>query len=76
MTDSTSEPTELNSGGEVRLWQAGIVSTSREWMSGPRRRKLEAEQYLFGDGTDFAYVCNSAGLSAGRLRGQLGRLKR
>jgi hypothetical protein len=76
MSNRATEPIEKDSFGEERLWQAVIVSTIRDWISGPLRRKREAEQYLFGDGTDFAYVCESAGMNAGRLRGRLGRLKR
>jgi hypothetical protein len=76
MTDSEQEVMQHDSIGETRLWQAVILTTIREWMSGPLSRKVEAERYLFGDGTDFADVCKSAGMNAGRLRGQLARLKR
>jgi predicted nucleic acid-binding protein len=60
---------------EVRLWQAVIVTTIQEWVSGPLRRKREAEEYLFKDQRDFLLVCQSAGLDAGRLRSKLARLK-
>jgi predicted nucleic acid-binding protein len=60
---------------EVRLWRAVIVSTIQEWVSGPLRRKREAEEYLFKDRQDFLLVCQSAGLDAGRLRSKLARLK-
>jgi hypothetical protein len=60
---------------EVRIWQAVIVSTIEEWMSGPLRRSLEAEQFLFRDEKDFSLVCQSAGMDAGRLRQQLVRLR-
>jgi hypothetical protein len=60
---------------EVRIWQAVIVSTIEEWMSGPLRRSLEAEQFLFRDENDFRLVCQSAGMDAGRLRQQLVRLR-
>jgi hypothetical protein len=76
MIDGTTEAREHDSVAEMRLWQAVIVSTIREWTSGPLRRKLEAERYLFSESSDFALVCQSAGISVGRLRGQLGRLKR
>ena len=72
MIDGATEAREHDSLAETRLWQAVIVSTIREWTSGPLRRKLEAERYLFSDSSDFAMVCQSAGISAGRLRGQLG----
>jgi hypothetical protein len=62
--------------GMERVWQAVIVSTIREWISGPLRRKLEAEKYLFGDSSDFTLVCQSAGMNADYLRARLGRLKR
>jgi hypothetical protein len=58
------------------MWQAVIVSTIREWMSGPLRRQVEAEKYLFGSGADFKSVCESAGMDVDRLRVKLGRLKR
>jgi hypothetical protein len=60
---------------EERIWQAVIVSTIEEWMSGPLRRSLEAEQFLFRDEDDFRLVCQSAGMNAGRLRQQLVRLR-
>jgi hypothetical protein len=74
MSSRVTEPTERDAVAEVRLWQAVILSTIREWISGPLRRKREAERYLFGDGTDFAYVCEAAGMNVGYLRGRLGRL--
>jgi hypothetical protein len=74
MSSRATEPTERNSMAEVRLWQAVILSTIREWISGPLRRKREAERYLFDDRTDFAYVCEAAGMNLGHLRGRLGRL--
>jgi hypothetical protein len=60
---------------EVRLWQAVVVTTIQEWVSGPLRRKREAEDYLFKDQRDFPLVCQSAGLDVGRLRSKLARLK-
>jgi len=60
---------------EVRLWQAVVVTTIQEWVSGPLRRKREAEEYLFKDERDFPLVCQSAGLDVGRLRSKLSRLK-
>ena len=41
---------------EARLWQAVIVSTIREWLSGPLRLKRQAEDYLFHDNKDFPVV--------------------
>jgi hypothetical protein len=76
-----AESTELELVGkeenvaEERLWQAVIVSTIQEWMSGPLRRSREAEQFLFWDENDFSQVCESAGMDAGRLREKLFRLR-
>ena len=75
MSNKAREASEEDSVAEVRLWQAVIASTIREWISGPLRRKMQAESYLFGDRTDFAYVCESAGMNAGRLRRRLEGLK-
>ncbi|MGH9691866.1 MAG: hypothetical protein ACRD4C_12435 [Candidatus Acidiferrales bacterium] len=61
--------------GETRLWQAVIVNTIQEWISGPLRRKREAEDYLFRDDSDFPAVCQSAGMDIGRLRANLTRLR-
>lgn len=60
---------------EVRLWQAVLVTTIQEWVSGTLRSQREAEQYLFRDQTDFRMVCQSAGFDADRLRAKLNRLR-
>jgi hypothetical protein len=60
---------------ESRLWQAVIVSTIEEWISGPLRLKRQAEEYLFRDDSDFPAVCQSAGMDVGRLRAKLIRLR-
>jgi hypothetical protein len=60
---------------EVRLWQAVVLTTIQEWVSGPLRRKREAEDYLFKDQRDFPLVCQSAGLDVERLRSKLAQLK-
>jgi hypothetical protein len=60
---------------EKRLWQAVVLSTIQEWISGPLRYKREAEKYLFQDPSDFPMVCQSAGLDVDRLRAQLTRLR-
>jgi hypothetical protein len=59
---------------ETRLWQAVVVSTIQEWISGPLRKKREAEEYLFQD-KDFPLVCQSAGLDVDQLRAKLTRLR-
>jgi predicted nucleic acid-binding protein len=60
---------------EIILWRAVIARTIQEWISGPLRRRREAEQYLFDDNRDFPLVCRSAGMDAGRLRSRLTRLR-
>jgi hypothetical protein len=60
---------------EVRLWQAVIVNTVQDWISGPLRLKREAERYIFGQDSDFALVCQSAGMDVRRLRERLMRLR-
>ena len=60
---------------EKRLWQAVVLSTIQEWISGPLRYKRIAEEYLFQDHSDFPRVCQSAGLDVDRLRAQLLRLR-
>ena len=60
---------------EARLWQAVILSSVQDWMSGPLRLKREAESYLFGENSDFALVCQSAGMDVGRIRGRLSQLR-
>jgi hypothetical protein len=60
---------------EARIWQAVIVSTIEEWMSGPERHSREAEQFLFRDENDFPFVCQSAGMDAKSLRQKLVRLR-
>ena len=59
---------------EVRLWQAVVVRTIQDWMSGPLRQKRQAESYLFDRNTDFARVCESAGLNADDLRERLTKI--
>lgn len=66
---------EYESLGTARMWQAVILSTIQDWMSGPLRHQREAEEYMFGAGTDFTLVCESAGMDAGRLRANLRRLR-
>lgn len=62
-------------GAEVRLWQAVVVRVIQDWMSGPLRQKRLAEHYLFDRNTDFARVCESAGLNADDLRARLTRIR-
>lgn len=67
--------TETQAVSEKRLWQAVLVNTIQEWISGPLRSKRIAEEYLFQDQKDFPMVCESAGMDAGQLRAKLNRLR-
>jgi hypothetical protein len=71
----STESRDLHAPAETRVWQAVITKTIQEWISGPLRRKREAEEYLFRDEKDFPLVCQSAGLDVGQLRAQLMRLR-
>jgi hypothetical protein len=61
--------------GEMRLWQAVVVRTIEDWISGPLRQKRLAEHYLFDKNKDFVMVCQSAGLDADCLRARLARIR-
>jgi hypothetical protein len=61
--------------GEVRLWQAVVVRAIEDWVSGPLRQRRQADTYIFGEHTDFAVVCQSAGLGADDLRARLSRIR-
>ena len=74
-TTATTVTPEQDALVEKRLWQAVIVSTIQEWISGPLRYKRIAEEYLFQDRSDFPMVCQSAGLDVDKLRQQLTRLR-
>lgn len=67
--------TEDEITGEVRLWQAVILRTIQEWVSGPLRQQRQAEHYLFHDNKDFPRVCHSAGLDPDVLRARLTRIR-
>ena len=71
----TTATTEQDAQVEKRLWQAVVVSTIQEWISGPLRYKRIAEEYLFQDRADFPLVCQSAGLDVDSLRQKLIRLR-
>ncbi|MFZ0883168.1 MAG: hypothetical protein WAN14_07200 [Candidatus Acidiferrales bacterium] len=74
-TSNAAIMTEHDVTIETRLWQAVVVSTIQEWISGPLRKKREAEEYLFQDPKDFPLVCQSAGLDVDQLRAKLTRLR-
>jgi hypothetical protein len=75
MRFATSTP-EQETMPEARLWQAVIVKTIEEWISGPLRRRRDAEKFLFSDNTDFRLVCQSAGMDAESLRTRLAKLRK
>lgn len=61
--------------GEVRLWQAVVVRSIQDWISGPARQQRQADHYIFED-KDFGLVCQSAGLNADDLRARLSRFRK
>jgi hypothetical protein len=67
--------TEVEETAEQKLWRAVIATTVEEWVSGPLRRKREAEQFLFSDNQDFHTVCYSAGINPDNLRGRLQKIR-
>ena len=75
MATSAAVLADTSVGMETRLWQAVIVTTIQEWISGTLRSKRQAEEYLFQDQRDFAVVCQRAGLDPGVLRSKLNRLR-
>jgi len=66
---------EIEESAEQKLWRAVIATTVEEWVSGPLRRKREAEQFLFSDNQDFQTVCFSAGINPENLRGRLEKIR-
>jgi len=66
---------EQETAGEVRMWQAVVVRAIEDWMSGPLRQRRLADKYIFGEHTDFAMVCQSAGFGADNLRARLSKIR-
>jgi hypothetical protein len=71
MSVSMLQNVEVEETAEQKLWRAVIASTVEEWVSGPLRKKREAEQFLFTDNQDFQTVCYSAGINPENLRARL-----
>jgi hypothetical protein len=67
--------TEVEETAEQKLWRAVIATTVEEWVSGPLRRKREAEQFLFSDNQDYQTVCYSAGINPENLRDRLEKIR-
>ena len=66
---------EVEETAEQRLWRAVIATTVEEWVSGPLRRKREAEKFLFSDDQDYRTVCFSAGINPENLRARLKKIR-
>lgn len=66
---------EVEETAEQRLWRAVIATTVEEWVSGPLRRKREAEKFLFSDDQDYRTVCFSAGINPENLRARLEKIR-
>lgn len=66
---------EVEETAVQKLWRAVIASTVEEWVSGPLRRKREAEQFLFSDNDDYRTVCFSAGINPQDLRARLEKIR-
>jgi hypothetical protein len=60
---------------EQRLWRAVLASTVQEWISGPLRKKREAEHFLFEDNKDYRTVCCSAGIDPEHFRNRLHKMR-
>jgi hypothetical protein len=60
---------------ELNLWRAVIARTVEEWISGPLRKKREAEEFLFRDSKDYRTVCYSAGLNPEDFRRRLEKIR-
>jgi len=66
---------EVEETAVQKLWRAVIATTVEEWVSGPLRRKREAEQFLFSDNQDYQTVCYSAGINPENLRDRLEKIR-
>jgi len=75
MSVNMLQRSEVEDSAEQKLWRAVIASTVEEWVSGPLRRKREAEQFLFSDNHDYRTVCFSAGINPEDLRGHLEKIR-
>ena len=66
---------EVEETAVQKLWRAVIATTVEEWVSGPLRRRREAEQFLFSDNQDYQTVCYSAGINPENLRDRLEKIR-
>jgi hypothetical protein len=75
MSLTMESKSEAQETAEQKLWRAVIASTVEEWVSGPLRKKREAEQFLFSDEHDYRTVCYSAGINPENLRSRLEKIR-
>jgi hypothetical protein len=75
MATAAMAVTQVDGISEKRLWQAVLLTTIQDWISGPLRSQRQAEEYLFQDEKDFPAVCESAGMDPQQLRAKLNRLR-
>jgi hypothetical protein len=75
MSVDTMQSRGVEEDAVQKLWRAVIASTVEEWVSGPLRKKREAEQFLFDDNQDYRTVCYSAGINPENLRGRLEKIR-
>jgi hypothetical protein len=75
MLEIQVQNTDRDEAPEQRLWRAVLACTVQEWISGPLRKKREAEQFLFEDNDDYAVVCSSAGIDPAHFRNRLEKLR-
>jgi len=75
MATTMPQKVEVEESAEQKLWRAVIASTVEEWVSGPLRKKREAEQFLFEDNHDYRTVCYSAGINPDSFRRKLERIR-
>ncbi len=75
MSATMLQSVEVEETAVQKLWRAVIASTVEEWVSGPLRRKREAEQFLFSDNDDYRTVCFSAGINPQDLRARLEKIR-
>ena len=75
MSITMLQSAEVEETAEQKLWRAVIASTVEEWVSGPLRKRREAEQFLFTDNYDYHTVCYSAGINPKTLRARLEKIR-
>jgi hypothetical protein len=64
-----------NEFSDRRLWTAVLLQALEDWKSPNRRRQMEADEFFFQSGPDFARVCMAAGLKPESVLVKLQRMK-